>query len=164
MTRGLPMAIVVLLLAGACEGGVAGDSTVPGAGNPTAPMTTEQTSWDWTLAEPTETNALASVVPSTACGAVDRLFVAMFASLSAAALSNAGIDREDFLAALSSDREALKQYLVRLHIDVDATELDSLMSADLGQRLLGGSSEPGADRSADPSGDAVAVGPWASCE
>lgn len=103
---------------------------------------------EYAEATPTPTIATSpSAVPSQECDPLDQAFAAMFVGLSEAALSNAGIQPEEFLAALSSDRETLKTYLGALGIPVDDAWIDAAMSANLGQRLLqkgliGGSPAP----------------------
>lgn len=92
------------------------------------------------LAEATLTPTIATsspvAVPSRGCDPMDEAFAAMFVGLGEAALSNAEVAPEEFLAALASNREALKRYVAVLAIQADDAWLDAAMSADLGQRLL----------------------------
>jgi hypothetical protein len=67
-------------------------------------------------------------VASPGCDEVDRLFIQMFAGLSDAALSNAGIDRDAFNAAMNGDRATFKRYLEALGITVDDAQMDALMA------------------------------------
>jgi ribosomal protein L12E/L44/L45/RPP1/RPP2 len=140
VVRQLGMALAAALVAGACQSSVLPQATASpeATATPTAVATSSP-----------------SPVPSASCDPADALFAAMFIGLSEAALTNAGISPEEFFAALAGDRETLKTYLTALGIPVDDAQLDALMSADLGQRLL---KERLADGSAAASG-----GAWLMC-
>jgi hypothetical protein len=65
------------------------------------------------------------------------MLAGMFAGLSDAALSNAGIDRQKFLAALAGNRALLKDYLQALGLPSDDAWIDASISAYPGRQLLG---------------------------
>lgn len=91
---------------------------------------------DSARAMPLETPSPSPAAASPGCDPVDQLFVEMFVGLTDAALSNAGVDRQEFLGALADDREALKRYLDVLGVNLDDAQLDALMGANLPGALL----------------------------
>ncbi len=62
---------------------------------------------------PSETPA-PSPAASPGCDEIDQLFARMFAGLTDAALANAGVDRDAFLAAMAGDRATARRYLASL--------------------------------------------------
>jgi hypothetical protein len=127
LVRVVQMASVMLLVAGACQANPAPRTAGPdaaGVGSPEATLT------------PTLATSSPSATQSPSCDPVDQLFANMFVGLSEAALSNAGITRERFLAALANDRATLKKYLKALNMPVDDASIDAEVSANVGQRLL----------------------------
>ena len=168
--RVVSVMLALLLFVGACGSATPGTPGTRPAPDPTGSLNAEQTPWDWALASPTAPDARASADPSPECDPVDRLFLAMLAGISAAALSTAGIDRKDFLAALAGDRELLRDYLARLGVNIDEAELDALIGAYVNAEILA----PGSVASAQPSSaqgpqmpgaptPIVPLVPWAGC-
>lgn len=142
--RGLGVACAVLFVVGACGVGSAPQAAEPATTGSVSP-------------EPTATPPVAtSAVESPGCDPAEAMFASMFAGLTAATLSNAGIEPEEFFGALATDREAVKRYLEALGIPADDALIDAAMSANLGQQLL-------RDR-LDGESMAPGDGEWVVCE
>jgi hypothetical protein len=140
------MACAMLLVLGACQA----SATPQNPGSPAAGVESPAA----TITPTIETSS-PSEAPSPSCDPVDELFANMFAGLSEAALSNASIAPEEFIAALANDRQAVKRYFEALGLPADDASIDAAMSADLGQRLFRQALDGG---SPAPSG-----GPWVVC-
>jgi hypothetical protein len=85
------------------------------------------------LVEPLATTPSRPAVAALGCDPVDQLFARMFSGLSSAVITNAGIDHQDVLKAITADRATLKRYLETLGVAADDAQLDTLM----GGQVLG---------------------------
>lgn len=122
-SRGDRVVLVAVLVAGVFLGSRMTGSSAPAAESPAH--------IDISRAVPYETATPAPAAPSLGCDPAEQLFAAMFVGLTDAALANAGIDREAFLAALAGDRGTLKRYLDALGIPSDNAQLDALIGMGL---------------------------------
>lgn len=146
--RGLGVAVAVLLVVGAC-----GASAAPQAAeSPAAGAVSPEPTLTPTIVTSPEPRAIVS----PGCDPAEAMFASMFVGLSEAALANAGIEPEEFFAALATNRETLKKYLEALGIPADDALIDAVMSANLGQRLLRDRLDEGSMAPGD--------GEWVVCE
>jgi hypothetical protein len=83
------------------------------------------------LAQPLATAPPVAAIAVLTCDPVDQLFARMFNGLTQAAMTNAGIDRQDILDATAVDRATLKRYLEALGVVADDAQLDALMGGQL---------------------------------
>lgn len=90
------------------------------------------------LVEPVATTPSRPAIAALGCDPADQLFARMFSGLTGAAITNAGIDRQDVLDAMTADRATLKRYLETLGVLANDAQLDALMGGQLPGANLGG--------------------------
>ena len=82
------------------------------------------------LAQPLATASPPAAIALLGCDPVDQLMARMFRGLTDAAITNAGIDRQDVLDAVAADRATLKRYLETLGVVAGDAQIDALIGGD----------------------------------